>query len=127
MDAALTAFRIFASEFASKSDADVNAVIAYTVTWIDGEIFATRLAEAIAQLTAHVFALIARDAASGAGFGGVGPVSSQKAGDLAVAFATASMSASLSHDDDYFRQTSHGLAYLQIRDSRAETGIGVLT
>jgi len=118
-----------APEFAATSNDDVEAVIGIVTLWIDVQTFGSRVAEAVAELAAHVLTMNARVAATAgaSGTAGVGAVTSQKAGDLALAFGSAGFSAALDNEDNALRQTTHGLAYLQIRDSRAEVGFGLLT
>lgn len=119
-------FRILASEFASTADATVEAVIDIATLAVSSAAFGARTSEAIARITAHELTLLARAAAVSAGSSGVGPVTSLSAGDLSVSYGGLS-SVSSTHEDDHYRQTHHGLAYLQIRDSRAEVGFGLLT
>lgn len=129
MSAALPTFRILAPEFAATSNADVEAMIGIVTLWIDASVFIARASEAVARLAAHELTLQGRIAAT-AGAGGtaaVGAVTSQKAGDLAISYGSSAFSKGADNEDDYFRQTTHGLAYLQIRDSRAEVGLGLLT
>ncbi len=132
MSAVLPVFRILAPEFDGKDDDDVEALIDFAATWIDAPVFGIRTSEAIARLVAHECTLQLRNAeGSGAGGGGavgIGSVTSRKAGDLAVGFGGfGGFSSSSNAQDDYFRQTQHGLAFLSIRDSRAETGFGLIT
>jgi hypothetical protein len=125
-EAVLPLFRKLAKEFASTADGDVEDLIDVCAGWLSFAVFRARTSEAIARLVAHELTLSARRAAASAGSAGVGPVTSQSAGDLSVTYGALS-SISSTHEDDYYRQTHHGLAYLQIRDSRAETGFGLLT
>jgi hypothetical protein len=125
--AVLPIFRIVASEFSATSDSDVEDVVGIVAGSITPSVFGTRAAEAVAQLAAHQLTMSARAEAMSAGSAGVGAVSSIGTGDLSVSFGFASAFASSSHEDDYYRQSSHGLAYLQIRDSRSEIGAGILT
>ena len=107
-------------------DATVEDLIDECVLWLDSETFGSRTSSAVARLVAHELTLQAREAATSTGSSGVAPVTSIGTGDLSVAFAGPSVS-SHSHEDEYYRQTRHGLAFLQIRDSRAEVGFGLLT
>ena len=129
MSAALPTFRILAPEFAATADTVVEDVIGIVTLWIDASVFIARASEAVARLAAHELTIQGRIAATGgsSGTAGVGAVTSQNAGDLSISYGGSAMSASHDHEDDYLRQTSHGLAYLQIRDSRAEVGLGLLT
>ena len=121
-EAVLPIFRKLAPEFASTVDATVEDLIDECVLWLDSETFGSRTSSAVARLVAHELTLQAREAATSTGSSGVGPVTSIGS----VAFAGPSVS-SHSHEDEYYRQTRHGLAFLQIRDSRAEVGFGLLT
>lgn len=118
----LAVFRVVAKEFASVSDGDVGDVIDIVSTSIDAETFGNRTSLACAYLAAHELALVAR---AQAGASGVGPVSSIRTGDLSVSYATPATP--LAADDAYYGQTSYGLAFLQIRGSRAGVGFGLLT
>jgi hypothetical protein len=126
MSAALTVFRLYAPEFATTADADVETMIVQVATRIDTPSFTGVVDAAKARLAAHEFTLIARAAASSGGAAGVGPVASLRAGDLAVAYG-ALAGAVASAGDDYYRSTHHGLAYLQLRSTRAAVGFGVIT
>lgn len=123
---ALSVFRVLAPEFATTSDSDVNTMIAQVATRIDTTSFTGVVDAAQARLAAHEFTLIARAAASSGGASGAGPVTSLRAGDLSVSFGTTA-AALVSSGDDYYRSTHHGLAYLQLRDTRAAVGFGVIT
>jgi hypothetical protein len=125
-EAVLPLFRKLAKEFASTVDGDVEDLIDVCAGWLSSEVFGGRTSEAIARLVAHELTLSDRRTRMTAGLAGVGAVTSASSGDLSVAFAALSSPAH-THEDDYYRQTHHGLAYLQIRDSRAETGFGLLT
>jgi len=126
IDAVLPVFRIVAKEFASTSDSDVEDMVGIVAGWIAPSVFGTRATEAVARLAAHELTMSARAEAVSVGSAGVGPVSSVRTGDLAVAFGASSFG-STSTEDDYFKATRHGIAYLQIRDSRYQTGMGILT
>lgn len=126
MSTALTVFRLYAPEFATTSDSDVEAMIVQVATRIDTPSFTGVVDAAKARLAAHEFTLIARAAASSGGASSGGPVTSLRAGDLAVSYGT--LSATLvSAGDDYYRSTHHGLAYLQLRSTRAAVGFGLIT
>ena len=127
IDAVLPVFRIVAPEFASTSDADVEDVVTIVAGSITPGVFGARTTEAVARLTAHEFTMQARDGSASAGSSGVGGVTSLRTGDLAVSYGFSSAFASSSHEDDYYRQSRHCLAYLQIRDSRYQTGARILT
>ena len=123
----LAIFRILASEFATTSDSDVNDMIDIKILSLYAPHFGARMSEAVALLCAHEFALLAAVAAAGgSGAGGVGPITSKRAGDLAIGWGGISYSAG-SNEDAAYQQTRHGLAFLVIRDSRANVGMGLLT
>lgn len=118
-------FRILAAEFAATADASVEAVIDIVTLHVSSAAFGARTSEALARLTAHELTLLARAAAVAAGNAGVGAVTSLSAGDVSVSYG--GLSTSSIAGDDHLRQTHHGLAFLAIRDSRAEVGFGLLT
>lgn len=122
----LSTFRTLAPEFsvADYPDADVEDMIDLVTPRLDASVHGSRMTEAVALLVAHELALQARRAASGVGVSGVGGVTQMSAGDLSVSFAGLAQVRNVS--DEYFRQTSHGLAYLQLRASRSGVGISVL-
>jgi hypothetical protein len=124
--AILALFRILASEFSATADDDVEELASVCGGWVSSAAFGSRTSEAAARLVAHELTLQARIAASGAAAAGAGAVQSVSTGDLSVAYASLPQGAT-PNGDDVFRQTIHGLAYLQIRDSRSEVGFGVLT
>ncbi len=128
MSEALDLFREpwLAPEFASTADAAIEQAVDAAELRIDSGTFGTRYTEALARLAAHMLTMAARAQAGQAGFAGVGAVTSIRTGDLSVNWGGV-MSQSFSSEDDYYRQTHHGLAFLQIRDSRAEVGFGVIT
>lgn len=125
MSATLSTFRLLAPEFSAVSDNDVSGLLALCEGWIAPEVFGLRAGEAVARLAAHELTLQARRAATPGGNAGVGAVTSLRAGDLSVSYGTAATSVALSHQDDELRQTSHGLAFLSIRDTRATVWFGV--
>ncbi len=122
-EAILALFRVLAPEFSATVDDTVEALASVTGTWVSPTAFGSRTSEAAARLTAHELTMQAR---ASSGSGGAGAISSIRSGDLAVSYAALPAPTSPS-GDDVFRQTIHGLAYLQIRDSRAEVGFGLLT
>ena len=126
MTVAKDKFRIYAEEFAFKSDAQVEAMVTDVGLRIDVAAFGARADQAIAHLAAHEFALIERRKSAPLGLESVGAVNSVGAENVSLGFQS-DMPAADSHEDSYYRQTSHGLAFLQIRDSRAEVGMGILT
>jgi hypothetical protein len=128
--AVLPVFRIVAPEFGPKgptrkSDDEVIPVIGLVLGWPTATAFGSRASEAIAELAAHVLTMQARVERSLPGYTGTGPVSSVGVRGAAFSHTPASSPAN-SHEDDALRQTTHGLAYLRIRDSRACLGPGVL-
>lgn len=120
-DAVLAVFRVMAPEFASTADATVSALAGIVGIGVSSDTFGARTSEAIARLCAHELTLQARAAAASAGAAGAGPIASIGAGDLSISFGAAS-SLSMGAEDDALRQTSHGLAYLAIRQSRSAMG-----
>ena len=124
--AVLPVFRVIAPEFVSTSDDDVEDVVGIVASSITPSVFGARATEAVARLAAHELTMQSRDTSTALGSAGVGGVSSIGTGDLSVSYASPSFAAS-SHEDDYYRQSRHGLAFLQIRDSRYQTGMCVLT
>lgn len=88
--------------------------------------YGNRTAEAHARAAAHEYELIARRARAGVGFTGSGGVSGTSGTSGSISYVQPS-STSLNHSDDYYRSTGHGLALLDIRDSRSTTGPMLLT
>lgn len=121
--AVLAIFRIIAEEFASVSDATVNALTALEAPKVSADAFGTDTLEAVALRAAHRMELGARRAAASAGARGVGAATSVRTGDLAITYAL-TLTASNSKVDAYWAQTDHGLAYLALRDSQPEVGFG---
>lgn len=108
-------FRLFAPEFATMADADVNQWLAIagaliSVDCLDSE----RRAMANAYYAAHMIKL--RDAASS---GAAGAIISEKEGDLSRTYAQQSNAATL------IGSTSYGQQYLQI--TRACRGAAIMT
>ena len=128
MSAALTAFREawLAPDLASVSDANVELAVTSAALRVDSATFGARYTEALARIAAHDLTLAARAQAVSVGSAGVGAVTSIGTGNLSIAFG-GPQSASRAVGDDYYRQTHHGLAYLQIRNSRAEVGFGLIS
>ena len=102
---ALAIFRMLASELASLSDSDVNPWILLASEGISSEYFGSQQNYALALLAAH--------GAKMAGMGGSagGPLSSEKAGDLAVTYAIAASSSS-------YGETRYGRMYERLEGSR---------
>lgn len=117
----LATFRILAPEFSGVPDAEVQALLSVVQGWISFPVFGARSGEAMARLAAHELAMQRR---ASAGAGGVGPVQSAGTGGLSVSYGALTPTASAS--DDHYRQTTHGIAYLALRDSRAGVGLGVV-
>ena len=126
MSTALDVFRVVASEFSATVDADVEAMIVIVGARISTVAFSSMFDQAKAYLAAHEYAMIARMAAAGSGMAGAGSIASVRAGDLAIAYG-GTLASSMSLGDDYYRTTPYGLAYLNLRASRALVGMGVIT
>jgi hypothetical protein len=127
-EAILAVFRIIAPEFAAVTPTDL---ISLAIGWISPDAFGSRSSEAVAYLVAHVLTLqdrVTAEGGAGSGGAGVGSITSKKAGDLAIGYGgTAAASKIIKQFEDvYLLQTTHGLAYLSLRDSRAEVGFGLL-
>lgn len=118
--AALALFRILAPEFSAIENEGVEALTAAMAASIHAPTFGGRAAEALARLAAHELTMQARRSSGSAG---VGAVQSERTGDLSVAYAGVESGAL----DAELGQTSHGLAFLRIRDDRAGAVCGVLT
>lgn len=128
MSSALPTFRVIAPEFAETQDSVVEDLIDLATLQVSSDAFGNRTSEAIARLSAHYLTMQARATSMGAGAVGVGGITSARAGDLSLGFGgVGGMSQSTSSEDDALRQTTHGLAFLRIRDSRANVGFGLLT
>lgn len=79
--------------------------------------------QAVAYLAAHQWTLAQREAAalaSGTYGGPAGPVTSQRAGDLAITYGSplSSPSGSVDAADMEYTTTTYGLRFLALRDSR---------
>lgn len=119
----LALFRTLAPTFAAKDDTSVNSMLDVMALQVSSTTFGAMTSQAVVYLTAHEFAMQAREEAAGAGAAGVGSVVSQRAGDLAVGFGAVT---GRGNGDDYYLASRFGLAYLRIRDSRVEP-LAILT
>lgn len=115
----LTTFRKIAPEFAATVDATVDDLTDVVSVGLDASVFLARMDEACARLVAHELTLQAR----AAGSGGVGPVTSASAGGQSESYA----SILRGDHDDALRATTHGMAFLLIRNSRSDVSFGLLT
>jgi len=130
--AATTRLRLIAPEFATTVDADVDALVAIYETQITAAKWGAQAVQAVALLVAHELELQARAAAEmagGAGSGsGIGPITSKRAGDVALTYGgVVGVSGSGDFDEAVYSQTRHGLAFLALRRSRGHVGFGVIT
>ena len=122
VEAILAVFRVYAPEFASTSDATVNAMSAVEGLLISPTAFGASASLAVAYRVAHKLTLQAQDASVAASARGPGTVSSITTGRLSVS-RSATRTATDRNTDAYWAQTGHGLAYLELRDSQPEVGV----
>ena len=125
MPTALEYVRIFAPEFASTSDSTVGALIDAAAETLLPAAWGVVYPQALARAAAHELALQARRARLSGSMAGTGPVTSVSTGGMSVGYGSPGWSASTSTDADW-ASTAHGLAFLKLRDSRAESGPSVL-
>lgn len=118
--AILAVFRVVAPEFASTSDATVNALSAIEGTKVSSTAFGSDTSEAVARRVAHLLELQARAAAETASARGPGAVTSVSTGDLSLSRTLGFQAAT--GGDAFWAQTVHGLAYLALRGEQGEVG-----
>jgi len=121
-DAILAVFRVVASEFASTSDATVNALSAIEGTKVSSVAFGASTSVAVAHRVAHLLELHAKAAAESASARGPGAVTSVGTGDLSISRSLSLQAATA--NEAWWMQTVHGLAYLALRDEQGEVGFG---
>ncbi len=121
--AILDVFRAIAGEFDSKSDATVTVLINIEVPRLSVVAFGTAYNEAVASRVAHRLTLQARDAAAAGSGGALGGLSSLRTGDISVGYGGSGLTISPGDSEAaYYSSSSHGLRYLQLRDSRGTIG-----
>jgi len=104
---ALEYFRLLAPEFASVADATVNQWLSVAGNLVNvGCLDAERAAMALALYAAHMLSLSTRSGQGGAA--ALGPVTSEKEGDLQRSYG------GLKGGDTYLGQTSYGQQYLDV-------------
>lgn len=115
----LDLFRELAPELAAVPDPTVTTWLTIAAKRHNATVFGEVYAEAMVLWTAH---RISRLPGVGSGSGGeVGPVIAQADGDLSRTYGSVASLAASAADADLVT-TRYGLAYLELRDSRA--GIG---
>lgn len=119
-EAILAVFRVVAPEFASTSDATVNALSAIEGTKVSSTAFGANTSEAVARRVAHLLELQAKAAAESASARGPGAVTSVGTGDLSISRSLGVQAATAG--EAWWMQTVHGLAYLALRDEQGEVG-----
>ena len=124
--AEIAAFRLWAPELDSEADTRVSAMLDAVRASIEPAAFGDPHDEALARLAAHELSLAARAQRSLVGNTPVGTPTSLTLPKASVSWAGPS-SSSNGADDDYLRQTQHGLAFLRIRESLACAGAMLLT
>ena len=122
---ALSTLRALAPELRTNSDVAVQAMIDLVTLRVDTSVLDGRLDEALARIAAHELTMGLRAQQSPTGFSGVGAPASIAGGTFTASFGGGKTART--HEDAHYSQTHHGLAYLQIRDSRADVGFGLLT
>lgn len=84
--------------------------------------FGVKYPEAAVWLAAHLIETTPGVLSSGsAGAGEVGPITSQKDGDLARSYGAVAGSASMSVSDADLMRTTYGLKFLQVRGTRSSS------
>lgn len=113
----LTTFRALIPEFAAVVDATVSVYLSVatlqhnTTSW--GAMFET----AMVYFAAHLMSLDPTLGTSGAS--GLGPIKSQKDGDLSRSYGTIAAASGSTAADEELSQTMYGRRFLQIRGTRA--------
>ena len=121
--AILAVFRVVAPEFSSTLDADVTALISIEVPRLSVAGFGSALSEAVACRVAHRLTLQARDSAAAGSGAAAGAVTSVRTGDLSVNYASSGLSIAPGDTEAaYYSQTTHGLRFLALRNSRPTIG-----
>lgn len=111
-------FRLLASEFASVADATVNQWLSVAGNLVNvGSLDTERAAMARALYAAHMLSITTRSGQGGAA--ALGPVTSEKEGDLQRSYG------GLKGSDTYLGQTSYGQQYLDV--TRACFGSAIMT
>lgn len=73
----------------------------------------------VAYLAAHMLTIARRTEAAGPSGGGSGPITSKRAGQVAIQYGQ--MSSSANSDLTYYQNTPYGIEFLRLRKSRAGT------
>lgn len=120
--AILAVFRVVADEFASTADSVVEAWISIEVARLSAFAFGTALNEAVARRVAHELTLKARNAAAAGSGSAVGAVTSVRTGDLSLGYGGSGLTAGSDAEIAYYQQTTHGIRFLLLRDSRPYIG-----
>ncbi len=118
MSAGLDVFRIIAPELVAIADVDVEAVLTVAARRHTPVAWGVVFADAMAEYAAHMLTLSPPGGASTLP-SVAGPVTSRKAGGLAESYGAPSTSAATS-GEAWLLRTSHGQAYIHLRDTRAE-------
>lgn len=124
--AALATLRTLAPELAQVGNDHANDVIEVVTLWVDSAAFGARTTEAIARLAAHEITMQERAKRSLMGNVPTGAPQSLTIPKAAMSWGD-SAPPIYDHQDAYYRSTVHGRAFLDIRDSRAPVGFGVVT
>lgn len=125
MPTALEYVRIFAPELASTSDSTVGALIDAAAETLLPAAWGVVYPQALARAAAHELTLQARRARLSGTVAGTGPVTSVSTGGMSIGYGSTGWSAANATDAEW-GTTAHGLAFIKLRDSRAETAPLVL-
>ena len=116
--AELEYFRLLAPEFASVADATVNQWLSVAGNLVNvGSLDTERAAMARALYAAHMLSLTTRSGQGGAA--ALGPVTSEKEGDLQRSYG------GVKGGDTYMGQTSYGQQYIELM--RPCFGVNIMT
>ena len=117
-------FRLLAPEFSAVVDADLVTWFALVEQGFNPCAFGARLNEASVLLTAHRLTVRARQG-EGGWAAGTGPVKSRSTGGESISFGGSGWAAT-SPGDEELAQTSYGLQFLAIRNSRSAVHFGLI-
>ena len=124
MSASSDKLRILVPALASVTDypdAVVDEFLSTAALLHDANAWGAAFATAMIYYGAHLMLTAYPDGVAGSGTAS-GPVTSRRAGDLAVTYAAAPSVANATADDVALLQTAPGRVYLQIRGGRAARG-----
>jgi hypothetical protein len=127
MPADLATYRALIPAHASVSDDTVNVWLGLATRRHTASAWGAVYGEAMCFWAAHFVEKIAGSSGGGGSGGAVGPLVSQKDGDLSRTYAAPAAISGLSPTDDGLATTEYGRAYLDLRNSRSATAPFVVT